>query len=84
MQFRPMGAELYPADGQTDRQADMVMLVVDFVILGTRLKYSSGQAPHSIWSCGPVLTKPQITLLRKCPSISVTRLLAFPQSAVIQ
>jgi len=30
MKIRPMGAELFHADGQTDRQADMTKVIVAF------------------------------------------------------
>jgi hypothetical protein len=38
MKIRPVGTELFHADGQTDRQTDMTKLVVFFfAILRTRL-----------------------------------------------
>ena len=37
----PRGAEIFNADGRTDRQTDMMKLIVAFVILQTRLKISA-------------------------------------------
>jgi len=40
MKIRPVGGELFDADGRTDRQTDMMKLLVDFFfsILRTPLK----------------------------------------------
>jgi hypothetical protein len=38
MKTRPLGAELFHIDGRTDRQTDMVNLIVAFLNFLTRLK----------------------------------------------
>jgi hypothetical protein len=46
MKIRPVGAELFHADGQTDR-LDMMELMVAFRSLGTRLKTQTVDEVHS-------------------------------------
>jgi hypothetical protein len=41
MKILPLRAELFHADGQTERQADMTKLMVVFAILRTRIKILS-------------------------------------------
>jgi hypothetical protein len=38
MEVRPVGVDLFHADGRTDGQTDMTKLIVVFEILQTRLK----------------------------------------------
>jgi hypothetical protein len=54
MQFRPVGAETFPADGRTDRQAGMIMLVVafrNFVNASKIFKWSGPTLYMIMWPC---------------------------------
>jgi hypothetical protein len=49
IKIRPVGAELFHADGRTDRQTDMKKLIVVFAILQTRQKMLT--VKHSVYGC---------------------------------
>jgi hypothetical protein len=47
MKIRPVGAELFQADGRTDRQTDMTKLMVFFPLMRTRLERLSVLTDHT-------------------------------------
>lgn len=62
MKIRPLGAELFYADIQMDRQTDTIRLTVAFTILGTCLKMSC-----SSWVLNPnfsvIQSRPHPTMM---------------------